>query len=90
MKSGGISPSKRIGELADAHDVRLMWGCNDESRVRIAAALHTAFSCSATRFLVLDGSFDIAKDIASGGFVLREGKLRLTDLPGLGVTLVGD
>jgi L-alanine-DL-glutamate epimerase-like enolase superfamily enzyme len=90
MKSGGISPSKRIGELADAHDVRLMWGCNDESRVSIAAALHTAFSCSATRFLDLDGSFDIAKDIGSGGFVLREGKLRLTDLPGLGVTLVGD
>ncbi|HLF65576.1 MAG TPA: dipeptide epimerase [Saprospiraceae bacterium] len=88
MKSGGITPTKRIAAKALRAGIRVMWGCNDESRISIAAALHVAFSCSATQYLDLDGSFDIAHDIVSGGFVLENGKLRLTDTPGLGVMLL--
>jgi L-alanine-DL-glutamate epimerase-like enolase superfamily enzyme len=88
MKSGGITPSKQIAALAAHAGIEVMWGCNDESRVSIAAALHTAFSCSATRYLDLDGSFDIARDICEGGFLLENGKLRLTGAPGLGVRLL--
>ena len=36
-----------------------MWGCNDESCISIAAALHAAYACPATRYLDLDGSFDL-------------------------------
>jgi L-alanine-DL-glutamate epimerase-like enolase superfamily enzyme len=64
-----------------------MWGCSDESRLSIAAALHTAFACPATRYLDLDGHLDLASDPARGGFLLEDGLLRLTEAPGLGVEL---
>jgi L-alanine-DL-glutamate epimerase-like enolase superfamily enzyme len=58
----------------------------DESRISIAAALHAAFSSPATRYLDLDGSLDLARDVVSGGFVLENGVMRTTGLPGLGVS----
>ena len=48
-----------------------MWGCMDESRISIAAALHAAFASPATRFLDLDGSLDLARDVVEGGFTLE-------------------
>ena len=66
-----------------------MWGCNDESVVSIAAALHVAFSCPHTRFIDLDGSLDLAADLAKGGFVIQDGMMRLTGQPGLGVSRIG-
>ena len=67
-----------------------MWGCMDESRISIAAALHAAYACPATRYLDLDGSFDLSRDPASGGFVLDDkGYLHVCDAPGLGVRLDG-
>ena len=65
-----------------------MWGCNDESCVSITAALHVALACSTTRYLDLDGSFDLASDVATGGFDLADGCLVPLDAPGLGVELV--
>ena len=54
----------------------LMWGCMDESIVSpSAAALHAALASRATRFLDLDGSLDLAKDIVTGGFTLKDGNL---------------
>ena len=49
------------------------------------AALHVALASAATRYLDLDGSLDLARDVAGGGFVLEDGFMRTTDLPGLGV-----
>ncbi len=85
MKCGGISPALAIARRAHDAGIALMWGCMDESVIGIAAALHTAFACPATRWLDLDGSFDLAHDVAAGGFVLRNGMLRTLDRPGLGV-----
>lgn len=86
MKCGGISPAQRIAHLAEATGIGLMWGCNDESRISIGAALHVALASPATRYLDLDGSFDLARDLAAGGFVLEEGMLRPAPGPGLGIT----
>ena len=86
MKCGGISPAQRIAHLAEGAGIELMWGCNDESRISIAAALHVALASPATRYLDLDGSFDLARDLAAGGFVLEAGVLRTAPGPGLGVT----
>jgi L-alanine-DL-glutamate epimerase-like enolase superfamily enzyme len=85
MKCGGISPAQRIAHLAEGAGIDLMWGCNDESRISIAAALHVALGSPATRYLDLDGSFDLARDLARGGFVLEDGNLRTAAGPGLGV-----
>jgi L-Ala-D/L-Glu epimerase len=85
MKCGGIQPAKEIATIAKYAGIDLMWGCNDESIISIAAGLHVAFSCPHTKYIDLDGSLDLAKDVVSGGFVIKDGMMRLTDKPGLGV-----
>jgi len=87
MKCGGVHAAKRIAAIAETAGIVLMWGCMDESVVSIAAALHAAFSSPATRYLDLDGSLDLARDVADGGFILEDGMMRTLDTPGLGVTL---
>jgi L-alanine-DL-glutamate epimerase-like enolase superfamily enzyme len=85
MKCGGIAPALRIARIARENGIDLMWGCMDESVIGIAAALHAAYACAATRTLDLDGSFDLARDPGRGGFTLVEGRLETLDAPGLGV-----
>ena len=87
MKCGGIAPGRAMATIARAAGSHLMWGCNDESCISIAAALHVAFSCPNTRYIDLDGSFDLAEDPARGGFVLDRGIMSIPDAPGLGVSL---
>lgn len=86
VKCGGIAPARAIAALAHDAGLGVMWGCMDESRIAIAAALHAAFSCGATRWLDLDGHLDLASDVAVGGFSLAGGVMRLLDRPGLGVS----
>lgn len=88
MKCGGITGALAIARIAEAASIDLMWGCMDESRISIAAALHAAFACPRTRYLDLDGSLDLARDPATGGFSLEGGIMRPLDRPGLGVDLV--
>lgn len=85
MKCGGLQPALRIATFAETAGVKLMWGCMDESIISISAALHGALASTATHFLDLDGSFDLAHDIVTGGFILENGFLRTTDTPGLGI-----
>ncbi len=85
MKSGGISGAREIAVIAKNAGIQLFWGCNDESIVSIAAALHAAYSCGNTRYLDLDGSFDLSKDLVEGGFILKDGYMMTNDFPGLGV-----
>jgi L-alanine-DL-glutamate epimerase-like enolase superfamily enzyme len=88
MKCGGIAPGLEIATMARHAGIELMWGCNDESVVSIAAALHAALASQATRYLDLDGSFDLARDVAKGGFTLKNGWLSPTAQPGLGVSRI--
>ena len=85
MKCGGIGHAREIANIAKNARVDLMWGCNDESRISITAALHVALASSNTKYLDLDGSLDLARDVVTGGFELNNGMMSLTDLPGLGV-----
>ena len=89
MKCGGPTEAIRIASIAHAENIDLMWGCMDESIISITASLHTALSCPSTRYLDLDGSLDLARDIVSGGFELKDGTLYpLLDKHGLGVDLL--
>ena len=58
-----------------------------ERVINLSAALHTAYACPNTRFLDLDGSLDLTRDPATGGFEVIDGRLHLLDRPGLGVEL---
>ena len=53
--------------------------------ISIAAALHAAYACPSTRYIDLDGSFDLATDPTEGGFAVEDGMLKILDRPGLGV-----
>ena len=87
MKCGGITGAMAIADIAQMVGVDLMWGCMDESVISIAAALHTGYACPNTRYIDLDGSFDLSRDIGRGGFHLSDGLLHLLDESGLGVTV---
>ncbi|MDH3715487.1 MAG: dipeptide epimerase [Gammaproteobacteria bacterium] len=90
MKCGGIYAARRIADLAEIAGIDVMWGCMDESAISISAALHAALASPATRYLDLDGSLDLAHDVASGGFTLQNGIMNTTQQPGLGVRLASD
>jgi len=85
MKCAGITKAREIATVAKNSGIDLMWGCNDESIVSITASLHMALACRNTKYLDLDGSFDLAKDIVEGGFILKNGFLSISDSPGFGV-----
>lgn len=85
MKCGGISGAMEIATIAEQADISLFWGCNDESIISITAALHAAFACTHTRYIDLDGSFDLAEDIITGGFIVKDGYMYTNGKPGLGL-----
>ena len=85
MKCGGPRAALALADLCADQGLEVMWGCNDESRLGIAAALHVAYASRATRYLDLDGSLDLAADPFAGGFALDGGVLRTLDEPGFGV-----
>jgi L-alanine-DL-glutamate epimerase-like enolase superfamily enzyme len=85
MKSGGIAGAAKTVAVATAGGLPVMVGCNDESRVSIAAALHLACALPGVQYTDLDGAFDIVDDVATGGFALRDGFLIPSDKPGLGI-----
>ena len=87
MKCGGIAEALRMAQIAERAGLSLMWGCMDESVLGIAAALHAAYACPATRYLDLDGSLDLAEDPFIGGFLLDGDRMQTLKRPGLGVRL---
>ncbi|MCC6288967.1 MAG: dipeptide epimerase [Chitinophagaceae bacterium] len=84
MKCGGIKSAFNIASVVESAGAKLFWGCNDESIISITAALHAAYACSHTRYIDLDGSFDLAEDIVEGGFIVKDGMMSITNTPGLG------
>ncbi len=87
MKCGGPSQARVIHDRAHAAGLSLMLGCNDETRVSIAAAAHLSVALPGVVYADLDGHMDLSHDPASGGFEIRDGSLHLDDRPGLGVNV---
>jgi L-alanine-DL-glutamate epimerase-like enolase superfamily enzyme len=88
MKAGGIQSAMEIAQVAQRAQINIFWGCNDESILSITAALHVAYAMPNTRYLDLDGSFDLAEDLVSGGFKLVNGYMHLIEKPGFGITKI--
>lgn len=85
MKCGGVRAAREIACIAANAGIDLFWGCNDESMASIAGALHAAYSCSNTKYLDLDGSFDLAGDLVTNGFIVKDGYMYCSDQPGFGL-----
>jgi len=86
MKCGGIRPGLAMARYAQAAGIGVMVGCNDESRISIAAGLHLALSAPAIDRVDLDGHLDLQDDVARGGFRVDAGWLAPLEEPGLGVS----
>lgn len=84
MKCGGLLEAFDISSIAEAYGIEIFWGCYDESIASITAALHASLACPTTKYLDLDGSFDLADDIFEGGFTLIDGELIPNEKSGFG------
>ena len=88
VHAGGISHLRRIASLADLHNVRTgCHGATDLSPVCMAAALH--FDLSVPNFGIQEYMPHTRETDAvfPHGYFYRDGRLHLTDAPGLGVDL---
>ena len=88
MKCGGMIGAREIATIAQNAGINLFWGCNDESIISITAALHVAYSCPNTKYIDLDGSLDLAADLVTGGFEIKEGYMHINSAPGFGFQLL--
>ena len=81
MKCGGISHALKMIHVARAHHLQVMIGCMIESSLAITAAAHIT---PLVDYADLDGHLLIDNDPYEGVNVIN-GKLTLSDRPGLGV-----
>lgn len=85
MKCGGPTAAWKIHDYAHNAGLQLMLGCNDETRISIAAGVHLAQSMPGLKYADLDGHMDLASDPARGGFHIVDGRMVLSSAPGLGI-----
>lgn len=81
VKCGGLTPAISLLQKARQLGYTIMIGCMTESTVGISAGCALA---PLADFCDLDGANLIAKDIAKGS-VVKNGFLRLSEAPGLGI-----
>ena len=81
MKCTGLREAQRMIHAAKAMDMKVMLGCMIESSVAISAAAQLS---PVADYADLDGNVLIVNDPFEG-VTLQEGKLMLSDEPGLGV-----
>lgn len=90
MKSGGLAAAVRVCELAQEHGARVMVGCMDELPISMAGAAHLALSHPAVAYADLDGHVGMVQQFAAGGLEIREGRVSVGAVPGLGVRVDED
>lgn len=84
MKCGGLHDAYKMAVLARALGLRVMIGCMTETSCAVTAAAQLA---PLADWVDLDGNLLIANDRFSG-MKICEGRVRLSDGPGLGLTVV--
>ena len=82
MKCGGITPALAMIERARAHGLKVMIGCMLETSLGVTAAAQLSPLCD---YADLDGHLLLKNDPFEGVGV-ENGRLVLSDAPGLGVT----
>jgi L-alanine-DL-glutamate epimerase-like enolase superfamily enzyme len=84
---GGIQCARQIEAIARAAQIATMVSCFIEPAILIAAGLSLALSSPNVRYADLDGNLDLANDPSKAGFLLEDGWLVATEVPGLGYTV---
>ncbi len=84
---GGIHCARQVDTIARAAGIFTMVSCVNEPALLTAAGLSFALSSPNVRYGDLDGHFDLLNDPTRPGFLLKNGWLIATDVPGLGCTV---
>jgi len=84
---GGLRCARQVDAIARAAQLVTMVGCTIEPALLIAAGLSFALSSPNVRYGDLDGHLEIADDPTAAGFLLEDGWLVASDVPGLGCTV---
>lgn len=82
-KCGSLREAVRMVHVARAHGMQVMLGCMVTSTLGIAAAAQVA---PLVDYVDLDGAALLAEDPFAGPGMTKDGKMRLNDEPGFGVT----
>ena len=94
-KNGGIRPAKAICDLAEAHGVQVFFNSMIEEGVTQAASLQLGASCGNLVSTIGHAYFSpnrLERDISDFSRLIHvsEGRVEVSDAPGLGVTLDRD
>lgn len=81
---GGLGSARQVDAIARAARLSVMIGSLVEPALLVAAGLSLALSSPSVQYGDLDGHFDLVDDPTAAGFILQEGWLVATDVPGLG------
>jgi L-alanine-DL-glutamate epimerase-like enolase superfamily enzyme len=84
---GGLRCARQIDAIARSARLATMVGCINEPALLVAAGLGFALSSPNVRYGDLDGHFDLLDDPSRPRFILQDGFLVATDVPGLGCTV---
>jgi len=84
---GGLRCASQIDAIARSARLATMVGCINEPALSIAAGLSFALSSPNVRYCDLDGHFDLIEDPSQPRFILQDGWLIASDVPGLGCTV---
>jgi L-alanine-DL-glutamate epimerase-like enolase superfamily enzyme len=84
---GGLRCARRVDTIARAAKMTTMVSCVNEPALLTAAGLSFALSSRNVHYGDLDGHLDLVGDPTVPGFLLKEGWLIATDMPGLGCTV---
>ncbi|MDY7079173.1 MAG: dipeptide epimerase [Chloroflexota bacterium] len=84
---GGLRCARQVDTIARAATMSTMVSCVNEPALLTAAGLSFALSSPNVRYGDLDGHLDLVGDPTVPGFLLEEGCLIATDVPGLGCTV---
>jgi len=87
QKAGGIYWGKKIAELANEHDVKLMTGCMLETAISIAAGINFANAMRGMINTDLDSDLTLPINIVKEPLPFRNGCRVPLDRPGLGISL---
>lgn len=81
---GGINNARQMDAIARAARISTMVGCFIEPALLISAGLSLALSSPNVRYADLDGHLNLMNDSSKAGFILKDGWLIASDIPGLG------
>ncbi len=84
VKCGGLTPARRMIQVAKKYNMRTMVGCMTESSIGISAISHLLPELD---YVDMDGAMLLSNDIAIG-VRLEEGKVLYSNLTGIGAELI--